>query len=157
MDKKKPGHGATSHRHQDLIDQFRQSHQTPKEFITRCLLNRTVSAADAIELMTELKSKVLTRSFALADLSDEDFYRLGFYETEGQDVENNPLFVIQFNGMMREHDKEVSNLLEEFSRKLAELVTRYHKKHDIQADPLIARQEAMETILDTLSVDSICH
>ena len=157
MDKKNPNDGTSVHRHQDLIDQFRNSHQTPKEFITRCLLNRMVSAADALELMTVLKSKVLTHTFTLADLSDEEFYRQGLYETSGDDVENSPLFVIQFSDFMRDHQKEVGELLEDFARKMAELVAR-HQEHTIdECDTMMTRKEAMDTILDTLPTDSVRH
>ncbi|MCL6270866.1 hypothetical protein M3P05_13125 [Sansalvadorimonas sp. 2012CJ34-2] len=156
MDKKNPNQ-KMSGRHQELIDQFHNSNLSPKEFVIRCLANRTVSAADAIDLMTVLKAKVLTRSFALADLSDDDFYRLGLYETMGEDVENNPLFVIQLNNSMREHSEAVSDLLEDFSRKLAELAARNQEDTSGAPDPLVSRQEAMDTILDTLSVDAVQH
>ena len=157
MNKKNPGTDSIFNRHQELIEQFRDSRQTPREFLTRCLESRKVSAADALELMTVLKSKVLTRTFTLADLSDEDSFRLGLYETSQEDTENNPIFVIQFSESVREHSGEAKTLLEEFSRNLAEMVSRHQKEVSVDTDYRASKREAMETILDTLSVDAVRH
>ncbi len=152
------GFDAGISRHQDLLERFRDSRQTPREFITYCLKNNMVSGADALELLTVLKSKVTTRSFALADLSDEEYFRQGLYETTREDSENNPVFVIQFDNKLEEYSEDIQELLETFSRNVAELVSHRQDVEDIKETEVGAtREEAMETILDSLPVDSLSH
>ena len=145
-------------RHQELLDKFRSSRLTPKEFITNCLQNGMVSGADALELMGVLKSKVTTRSFALADLSDETHFRQGLYETTMEDTENNPVFVIQFDYNLSEYSHEIQEMLEVFSRSLAEMISQKQDVDDHQdIDISASREEAMDTILDSLPGDAVPH
>ncbi|WP_281645841.1 hypothetical protein [Parendozoicomonas sp. Alg238-R29] len=160
INKKSPSSENGVYRHKDLLNRFRDSRQTPKEFISQCLQNGMVSGADALELMSVLKSKITTRSFTLADLTDEDHFRHGLYETTLEDSENNPVFVIQFDQKLTEHAKEIQELLEGFSRDVAELVSE-SENEDLQdideVDVCCSREEAMETILESLSGDAVRH
>ncbi len=156
--KKGPGSEHDFQRHQGLLERFKDSRQTPREFITQCLQAGLVSGADALELMPALKSKVSTRSFALADLSDEQHFRQGLYETTLEDSENNPVFVIQFDQKLQSHSEEIQTLLENFTRDMAELVSQYEGNEAIkETDVCSTREEAMDTILDTLPSDSPSH
>ena len=158
INKKDPGSDTGVYRHQELLDKFRSSKQTPKEFITQCLQNGMVSGADALELMTVLQSKITTRSFALADLSDDDCFRQGLYETTRDDSENNPIFVIQFDQKLIDHSEAIQEMLETFARGMAEFVSQYEDAEEIkEIDVCCTREEAMDTILESLPGDSVQH
>ncbi|CAM3603251.1 hypothetical protein [Parendozoicomonas haliclonae] len=164
INKKSPGpdrddHGTVASRHQELLEMYRHSGQTPQEFVTDCLQNRMLSGADALELMSVLTSKTTTRSFALADLTDEEFFRMGFYETTREDTENSPIFIMQFNNELVEHSEAIQTMLEQFSRDLAELITEKQAQDEVvvATDPGISREEAMSAVMATLSSDAVRH
>ncbi|MTI13225.1 hypothetical protein [Sansalvadorimonas verongulae] len=158
INKKSPSSDTGVYRHQELLDKFRSSQQTPKEFITQCLQEGMVSGADALELMSVLQSKITTRSFALADLSDDDHFRQGLYETNRDDSENNPIFVVQFDQNLIEHSEAIQEMLETFARSMAEFVSQHEDAEEIrQIDVSCTREEAMETILESLPGDSARH
>jgi|GEM_PF-5277238 len=108
--------------YQALIEQYHQSNQTPKEFISACLRKGSVTAGDANSLLARLSEELTKRSYALADVSDEQFFRFGLYETSKEDCENSPLFIIQCAEELRMYEVEVLQLLECFSKSLAHLV-----------------------------------
>ncbi len=150
--------GCTETRHQELLEMYRHSGQTPREFVADCLQNRMLSGADAIELMEVLVAKTTTRSFALADLTDDDHFRLGFYETTLEDTENSPIFIMQLNHELVKHSEEIQVFLEPFARELAELISE-HQDVELpeEVNPSTSRAEAMDTILASLPNDTSSH
>ncbi len=149
--------GRTASRYEKLVERFRISGQTPREFVTRCLQRNMVSGADALELMALLSAKTVTRSFALADLTDEEHFRLGFYETTVEDSENKPIFIMQFDNELVQYSDAIQELLEGFARNLAELISDYENKELPEDNPDNFMDEAMETVLDSLPADTVRH
>ena len=149
--------GETAERYQELMELFRASGQTPKEFVTRCLQKNMVSGASAIELMSMLSAKTMTRSFALANLTDDDHFRLGFYETTVEDTENKPIFIMQLDHDLVKHADAIEEMLETFARNLAEMISEKDELELPQENPEDFVEEAMETILDSLPTNAPRH
>lgn len=146
-------------RYEMLISRFRESHQNPQDFIADCLREGAVTANDAILLMKYLKSSVESRSFALADLSDESYFRLGLYEADHPDSENNPVFVIQFDGRLNQHKEKIDVVLEEFARSVAEILCLDTEVETLppSTDYEIDKEDVVEAIFDAMPVDTTCH
>lgn len=144
-------------RYELLINRFRESSQEPQDFIADCLRAGSVTANDAIDLMKYLKSTVDSRSFALADLSDNGHFRLGLYETNRQDSENNPVFVIQFDDSLSGFKDEIDTVLEEFARSVAEITCLTPQSMPVAVDPKASHEEAVQAIFDAMPADATCH
>lgn len=129
--------------YQALLEQYYESNQTPKEFISTCLREGAVTASDASSLLNRLSSDFTKRSYALADVSDERFFRFGLYETTKEDCENSPVFMIQCADELREYEEDVLKLLETFSRDLAHLVVEKETKNeDMLVNPVQPYRDA---------------
>ncbi|WP_211829869.1 hypothetical protein [Kistimonas asteriae] len=145
-------------RYEVLISRFRESSQEPQDFIADCLREGAVTANDALDLMKYLKSSVDSRSFALADLSDDEHFRLGLYETNRPDSENNPIFVIQFDDKLSRFKEEVDVVLEEFARSVAEIACMDTEVLPLPIDDNQTNQEeAVQAIFDAMPTDTTCH
>lgn len=146
-------------RYEILINRFRESHQDPQDFIADCLREGAVTTNDAVLLMRYLKSSVESRSFALANLSDESYFRLGLYETDLPDSENNPVFVIQFDDRLNQHKEKIDVVLEEFARSVAEIVCLDTEKVALptSTDNEIDQEDVVQAIFDAMPADTICH
>ncbi|OQX33096.1 MAG: hypothetical protein B0D91_15170 [Oceanospirillales bacterium LUC14_002_19_P2] len=145
-------------RYEVLISRFRESSQEPQDFIADCLREGAVTANDALDLMKYLKSSVDSRSFALADLSDDEHFRLGLYETNRPDSENNPIFVIQFDGKLSRYKEEIDVVLEEFARSVAEIACMDTEVLPLSIDDNQTNQEeAVQAIFDAMPTDTTCH
>jgi len=144
-------------RYESLIDLFRKSNQEPQEFIAKYLDDGTVSTDDVAHLIEYLHMDMNSRSFALADLSDSEAFRVGLYETDQTDPENNPLFIIQFDAKMNQHKAEVDLVLEDFARALAQIACTTPKPTAISADFKENTDDMAETIFDSMPHNSTCH
>ena len=139
--------------YQALLEQYYESNQSPKEFISTCLREGAVTASDAGSLLDRLSSELTKRSYALADVSDDRFFRFGLYETSKDDCENSPVFIIQCADELRDYEDDVLKLLEAFSRNLAHLVVEKETK-DTLVNPVKANKAVMSdkeqlTMLET--------
>ena len=145
-------------RYEVLINRFRESSQEPQDFIADCLREGIVTANDALDLMRYLGSSIDSRSFALVDLSDDEHFRLGLYETNRLDSENNPIFVIQLDGRLSHYKEEIDAVVEEFARSVAEIVCMDTEMLPQPVDDYQTSQEkAIQAIFDAMPADATRH
>ena len=144
-------------RYEVLINRFRESSQEPQDFIADCLREGIVTANDALDLMRYLGSSIDSRSFALVDLSDDEYFRLGLYETNRPDSEN-PIFVIQLDGRLSRYKEEIDAAVEGFARSVAEIVCMDTEvlPHPVD-DHQTRKEKASQAIFDAMPADTTCH
>jgi hypothetical protein len=109
--------------------------------------------------MKYLKSSIKSRSFALADLSDESHFRLGLYEANRPDSENDPVFIIQFDDRLNRYKEEIDAVLEDFARSVAEIACL-----DPETVPLptsmgheTCHEQVAQSLFDAMPADTTCH
>ena len=149
-------------RYRAVIERYRESKQEPQAFIIDCLKAGTVTVSDAAKLVSYLTSGSMSRSFALADLSDDSSFRLALYETSEGGSSSVPLFVVQLDQSLRIHSEELSAHLEVFAHKVAELSCAHDNSHQdgqrISDCAFDTEQDILNSILvEAIPEGSTCH